>query len=104
MSEGVLSRPPEAAGEAIGILLVNLGTPEAADTRSVRRYLREFLSDPRVIETPRWLWWPILNFVILAIRPSRSGKAYAAIWNKARNESPLKTITRAQAEALAAVI
>jgi ferrochelatase len=90
--------------EAIGILLVNLGTPEATDYRSVRRYLREFLSDPRVIETPRWLWWPILNFVILTIRPSRSGKAYAAIWNKERNESPLKTITRAQADALAAAI
>jgi ferrochelatase len=104
MSEYAASRRSVEEGQTIGVLLVNLGTPEATDTRSVRRYLREFLSDPRVIETPRWLWWPILNFVILAIRPARSGKAYAAIWNKERNESPLKTITRAQADALAALI
>lgn len=87
---------------AIGVLLVNLGTPEATDYWSVRRYLKEFLSDPRVIETPRLIWWPILNLVILSIRPTRSGKAYASIWNRDKNESPLKTITRAQAEKLAA--
>jgi ferrochelatase len=95
---------PAAKGQDIGILLVNLGTPERTDYWSMRRYLKEFLSDRRVIETPRWLWWPILNFVILTTRPARRGKAYAAIWNEARNESPLKTITRAQTDALAAWI
>jgi protoporphyrin/coproporphyrin ferrochelatase len=90
-----------AQGQDIGIMLVNLGTPEATDYWSVRRYLKEFLSDPRVIEAPRWLWWPILNFLILPTRPARSGRAYAEIWNEAGNESPLKTISRAQAEALA---
>ncbi len=88
----------------IGVLLANLGTPEATDYWSVRRYLKQFLSDPRVIETPRWLWWPILNLVILSLRPTRSGKAYQSIWNHDRNESPLKTITRGQAEKLAAWI
>jgi protoporphyrin/coproporphyrin ferrochelatase len=92
---------PAAKGQDIGILLVNLGTPDAKDFWSVRRYLKEFLSDPRVIETPRWLWWPILNFIVLTTRPQRSAKAYAAIWNEARDESPLRTISRAQAEALA---
>ena len=99
MSETQSDRRP--AEQVIGILLVNLGTPEGTDYWSVRRYLKEFLSDRRVIETPRWLWWPILNFFILSTRPTRSGRAYAEIWNKARDESPLKTISRAQAEALA---
>jgi ferrochelatase len=85
----------------IGVLLVNLGTPEATDFWSVRRYLKEFLSDPRVVETPKLFWWPILNLVILSTRPARSGRAYQRIWNKDKNESPLKTITRAQADALA---
>lgn len=61
----------------VGILLVNLGTPDGTDFWPVRRYLKEFLSDPRVIETPRWLWWPILNLIILTTRPAKSGKAYA---------------------------
>jgi protoporphyrin/coproporphyrin ferrochelatase len=90
------------ARENIGILLVNLGTPDATDFWSVRRYLHEFLWDPRVIETPRFLWWLILNLIVLSVRPGRSAKAYASIWNKERNESPLKTITRAQAIALEA--
>ncbi len=86
----------------IGVLLVNLGSPSGTDYWSVRRYLKEFLSDRRVIETPRFLWWPILNLIILTTRPGRSGKRYAAAWNEARNEAPLKTITRAQADALRA--
>ncbi len=86
----------------IGVLLANLGTPEATDYWSMRRYLKEFLSDPRVIETNRVLWWFVLNFVILSIRPTRSGRNYDKIWNRERNESPLKTITRAQAGKLAA--
>ena len=86
----------------IGVLLVNLGTPDATDYWSIRRYLKEFLSDRRVVETNRVLWWFVLNFVILSIRPARKGRDYEKIWNRERNESPLKTITRAQAEKLAA--
>ncbi|GAB5378336.1 MAG: ferrochelatase [Acuticoccus sp.] len=85
----------------VGVLLVNLGTPEGTDYWSMRRYLREFLSDRRVIEVSRLIWWPLLNFVILSRRPQRSGEAYKAIWNTERDESPLKTITRSQAERLA---
>jgi ferrochelatase len=66
----------------------------------MRRYLKEFLSDRRVIETPRWLWWPILNLVILTRRPGLKGPDYDTIWNKERDESPLMTITRAQSEKL----
>jgi protoporphyrin/coproporphyrin ferrochelatase len=97
-----VAREAQDAGGTIGVLLVNLGTPDATDYWSVRRYLKEFLSDRRVIETPRLIWWPILNLVILSLRPTRSGKAYQSIWNRDRNESPLRTITRAQAEKLAA--
>jgi ferrochelatase len=86
----------------IGVLLVNLGTPSGADYWSVRRYLQEFLSDRRVVELPPLLWRPLLELVILTIRPRRSARAYRAIWNVARNEGPLKTVTRAQAEKLAA--
>ena len=92
---------PPVKPSRIGVLLVNLGTPEATDYWSMRRYLKQFLSDRRVIETNRALWWLILNGIILTIRPKRSGHAYAAIWNKELNESPLKTITRAQSDALA---
>ncbi len=91
---------PEATLAGIGVLLVNLGTPDAADAPAVRRYLKEFLSDPRVIEINRSVWWVILNAIILTTRPKRSGHAYAKIWNQERNESPLKTITRSQAEKL----
>lgn len=83
------------------MLLVNLGSPEANDTASVRRYLREFLSDPRVIETWRPLWLAILNLFVLTTRPKNSAHAYQLIWDKQRNESPLIGITRAQAENLA---
>jgi ferrochelatase len=92
---------PAVASGKIGVLIVNLGTPEATDYWSMRRYLKEFLSDRRVIETPRWLWWPILNLIILSKRPGSKGKDYDSIWNKELNEGPLKTITRAQAEKLA---
>jgi len=84
----------------VGVLLLNLGTPDATDYWSMRRYLKEFLSDRRVIEVPRWKWWPILNGIILTVRPGRKGKDYAKIWNNERNEGPLKTITRSQAEQL----
>jgi ferrochelatase len=89
-----------SAGGRIGVLLVNLGTPDATDYWSMRRYLKEFLSDRRVIEENRLKWWLALNLVILTIRPGRKGRDYDKIWNKARNESPLKTITRAQSDKL----
>jgi hypothetical protein len=92
---------PAVRSGRIGVLLLNLGTPEGTDYRSMRRYLKEFLSDRRVIETSRLLWWPLLNGVILTTRPGRKGRDYAAIWNNERDEGPLKTVTRAQAEALA---
>lgn len=85
----------------IGILLVNLGTPEATSYWAMRSYLKEFLSDPRVIEVSRPVWWLILNAVILTFRPTKSGHAYEKIWNRELNESPLKTFTRGQAEKLA---
>jgi ferrochelatase len=90
------------ASAAIGVLLVNLGTPDATDFWSIRRYLKEFLSDRRVIETNPVLWWFVLNFAVLPIRSARKGRDYAKIWNRVKNESPLKTITRSQAEKLAA--
>ncbi len=88
----------------IGVLLMNLGTPDGTDYWNMRKYLKEFLSDRRVIETSRLIWWPVLNLIILSIRPGRKGKDYASIWNKERDESPLKTVTRAQMEGLAAKI
>ena len=66
--------------DTTGVLLVNLGTPQAPTTASVRRFLKQFLSDPRVVELPRLLWWLILNGVILRIRPSRSAEAYRQVW------------------------
>src|SRR5882757_399587 len=94
--------PAKATNEAgkIGVLLVNLGTPDAADAPAVRRYLKEFLSDPRVIENQGPLWRLVLNGIILRIRPRRKARDYAKIWNQEKNESPLKTITRSQAEKL----
>jgi ferrochelatase len=94
------SNHPKVNRGKIGVLLMNLGTPEATSYWPMRRYLKEFLSDPRVIETNRVLWWFILNGVILTFRPQKSGKAYEKIWNKVLNESPLKTITRGQSEKL----
>jgi ferrochelatase len=90
-----------SAKSRIGVLLVNLGTPDATDYWSMRRYLKEFLSDRRVIEENRVKWWLILNAIILSVRPSRKGRDYDKIWNRERNEGPLKTITRAQAQKLA---
>jgi ferrochelatase len=92
---------PEIAIGKIGVLLVNLGTPDGTDYWSMRRYLSEFLSDRRVIEISPLKWQPLLQGIILMTRPGRSGKAYKAIWNKKRDESPLRTTTRSQAEKLA---
>src|SRR3954468_16143074 len=95
--------PPVASGR-IGVLLVNLGTPDATDYWSMRRYLKELLSDRRVIEENRIKWWLVLNLIILTVRPRRKGRDYDKIWNKERDESPLRTITRAQAEKLPAML
>ncbi|MFD1254933.1 Ferrochelatase [Devosia equisanguinis] len=101
MSQVLPPNHPAVPTQKVGVLLLNLGTPDATDYWSVRRYLKEFLSDPRVIETNKFLWWPILNLVILSFRPQKSGHAYEQIWDKERNESPLRVITRAQTENLA---
>ena len=92
---------PSVALGKVGVLLVNLGTPDGHDKKNMRRYLKEFLSDRRVIETPRIIWWPLLNGIILNTRPKKSGALYASIWNDEKNESPLRTFTRSQAEQLA---
>ncbi len=83
-----------------GLLLINLGTPDATDYWSMRRYLKQFLSDKRVIEASGPIWWLIFNGIILTKRPKSSGRAYDLIWNKDRDESPLRTITRAQSDLL----
>lgn len=87
----------------VGLLLVNLGTPDGFDKKSMRRYLKEFLSDPRVIEWSKVYWYPILYGIILNTRPKKSGKLYKSIWNNELDESPLRTITRSQAEKIAKV-
>jgi ferrochelatase len=93
---------PTVPPRRVGVLLVNLGTPDATDYWSMRRYLKEFLSDRRVIEENRVKWWLVLNLIILTFRPGRKGRDYDKIWNRERNESFLKTITRSQAEKLGA--
>lgn len=98
---GLPPQHPEVASGRIGVLLVNLGTPEGTGYWPMRSYLREFLSDPRVIEAPRVLWLPLLHLAILTTRPSRKGRDYQKIWNLELDEGPLKTITRSQSEKLA---
>jgi len=93
---------PKVLTGKVGVLLSNLGTPDGTDYWSVRRYLREFLSDPRIIEAPRAIWYPILHGIVLTTRPQKAGANYATIWNRELDESPLRTITRGQAEKLAA--
>ena len=102
------TRPNHAPGDhppvlpaKVGILLANLGTPDATDYWSMRRYLNEFLSDRRVIDYSPWKWQPLLQLVILSKRPFTSGAAYRSIWNTEANESPLMTITKAQTAKIA---
>ena len=92
--------PPYKHGTVskVGILLLNLGTPEAPTAAALRPYLKEFLSDPRVIEIPRAVWWPILNLIILNTRPKKSAEKYASIWTS--DGSPLLVHTRKQAKLL----
>src|SRR4051794_27769593 len=86
-----------------GILLVQLGTPDAPTAAALRPYLRQFLSDPRVIEVPRWKWWIILNLLILPFRPKQSAAKYRRIWDPITG-SPLLHHTRRQAEELQKVL
>jgi ferrochelatase len=88
----------------IGVLIVNLGTPDAPDATAIRRYLKEFLSDKRVIEKDGLLWKIVLNGIILPLRSRRKARDYQRIWNREKNESPFKTITRSQAEKLASIL
>lgn len=95
---------PPVPRRRIGVLLLNLGTPDATDYWSMRRYLREFLSDPRVIELPKAIWYPILHGIVLVTRPRKSGANYDKIWNRELDESPLRTFTRSQAQKLSSVL
>ena len=99
---GYAPEPPYAHGTRprIGVLLVNLGTPEAPTVPAVRTYLREFLSDPRVVEIPRFVWWPILHFIVLTTRPKASAQRYAQIWMS--EGSPLRVHTERQVTLLRA--
>src|SRR5580698_4068837 len=94
----------EKVERGIGVLVVNLGTPDAPDAKAVRRYLKQLLTDPRVIEKRGLVWKLILNGVILPIRSRRKARDYKRISNNDKNESPFKTITRSQAEKLAGIL
>ena len=85
-----------------GVLLINTGSPDTPDAASVRRYLAEFLSDERVIELPKWKWWPILHGIILTVRPAKSAQRYKGVWTK--DGSPLIVHTRKTAEKLQAAL
>jgi ferrochelatase len=102
--EAAMPGEAEPVDHGIGVLLVNLGTPDAADAPAVRRYLKEFLTDRRVIENDSTLWKMLLNGVILPLRSRRKARDYQKIWNNERNESPFKTITRSQAEKLSGIL
>ncbi|WP_448579890.1 ferrochelatase [Thermaurantiacus sp.] len=92
--------PPVAFGR-VGVLFVNLGSPDSPTPAAVRPYLRQFLSDPRVVEIPPIIWKPVLWGIVLQTRPQKTAEAYAAIWDLERGDSPLRAITRAQTEAVA---
>ncbi len=91
---------PRVAARKIGVMVINLGTPDSTGFWDVRRYLDEFLSDPRVVDLPRYIWQPILKGIILNTRPQKTRKAYAKVWRKDTDESPLRHFTRMQAERL----
>ncbi len=95
---------PEVSFGKIGVLLANLGTPDDYSYWPMRRYLSEFLSDPRVIDYSPWIWQPILQLIILSKRPFSSGEAYRSIWNHEKGESPLMTITKDQTAKMASLI
>ncbi|MBB5220715.1 ferrochelatase [Amaricoccus macauensis] len=95
---------PRVPRAKVGVILANLGTPDATDYWSMRRYLNEFLSDERVIDLPRWKWQPILQLIILSKRPKSSGANYDKIWDREHDASPLLVITREQTAAVAAAM
>ena len=106
-SRAVGELPPEHPSvkiQKVGVLIVNLGTPDGTDYKSMRRYLKEFLTDRRVIEWSRFLWYPILFGIVLNTRPGRVGKAYEKIWNKDLDESYLRTYTRNQSDKLGVML
>ncbi|HYA07390.1 MAG TPA: ferrochelatase [Xanthobacteraceae bacterium] len=102
MADTSAAAAPAAA--AIGVLLVNLGTPDAPTPAAVRRYLKQFLTDPRVIEKNSLFWKFVLNCIILPLRSRRKARDYEKIWNREKDESPIKTITRSQAVKLAGIL
>ena len=102
--EAAMPGEPEPVDHGIGVLLVNLGTPDAPDASAVRRYLKEFLTDRRVIEKDSFVWSMVLNGIILPLRSRRRARDYQKIWNNEKNESPFKTITRSQAEKLSGIL
>jgi len=102
--EAAMPSEPAPVEHGIGVLLVNLGTPDAADPPAVRRYLKEFLSDRRVIENDSLLWKLVLNGIILPLRSRRRARDYQKIWNREKNESPIKATSRSQAKKLAGIL
>lgn len=103
-ASAIREEPPFRHGSRarVGVLLVNLGTPDAPTASALRRYLKEFLSDPRVVEIPRLIWWPILNFIILSVRPAKSAAKYASVWMA--EGSPLRVYSEAQRDRLQAAL
>jgi ferrochelatase len=99
---GFNTAPEQLGSKKSAVLLVNLGTPEAPTTDAVTEYLAEFLSDPRIVELPRWLWWPVLHGYLLRTRPRRSAEAYAKIWRD--DGSPLLVFSERLAGAMRAEI
>ncbi len=95
-----VSRQVPVRPAKVGVMLLNLGTPDGTEFKPMWRYLREFLSDPRIVELNKLIWYPILYGIVLTVRPKKSGENYARIWNRERNESPLHTFTRSQSEKL----
>ena len=91
---------PKVAFGKTGVLLINLGTPDSTNWWDIRKYLKEFLSDRRVIEVNPIIWQIVLNLFILTFRPSKTAHAYKKIWLKDQNESPLLYFTRSQANKL----
>ena len=104
MSSHLPADHPNVMPNKVGVLLLNLGTPDATDYWSMRRYLKEFLSDSRVIEIPKWQWWPILNGIVLTFRPKKSGAAYDTIWDHENGDSPLRIISQRQSDKLAQML
>jgi ferrochelatase len=103
-ASGEPANAPAPVTSGVGVLIVNLGTPDAPTPVAIRRYLKEFLTDPRVVEKDSLLWKAFLNGVVLPVRSRRRARDYEKIWNRDKDESPIKTITRSQAEKLGGIL